>query len=569
MSRRPSILTLCLVLAAACAGKGDEPTTSTTDPTTTPQPTGPTDPTQPTEPTTTEPDTALTDTGPTIDPARYEAVLAQFEADFAAADASGASLAILEDGVVTWTATVGSARPDADVPVDADTLFQLGSTTKMFTAVALLQAVERGDVAIDGPLADALPGWDMAADPGAFDTITPHHLLTHQTAMYDRIDWTSVPRDSYLEEWLDEYTQTLGWLMAEPGRFMNYSNPGFGFAGLIAQRHDPLGRDYGDLVIDDVFTPLGMPRTFFKKTEAEADGNYAVGRGISLTGEPVDYSIDEVQDNASARPAGACTWTTPSQQLQMARFLMDGDASVLDDDLRQQLVARQVPMLESNDTSYGYGLMVGDGIHLEDGYHPAEVWAHGGNTLAYTSEFYVLPEHGFAISILSSGYGQSFAGTAATAMQELVELPPPVDPPAWPFDPERLDDHVGSYTDVLNGTFTVSRDGDGLAISWPFLEQYGYVVAPQLLPISHDLWVADLSGYPLTLAFVGEVGQPSEYAVNRILVGEREAEVVSSRRAAPTPRLEHVPDLLLPPQLRRGQHRVADGRGDPGVPLLR
>jgi len=546
---------LPLFVLLACGGKADD----TSTPTPPPAPTHPTTPTEPPLGTAdtgsaplTPPDTAPTAlTGDTGTPAtfeRFEPVIDQILIDLASNDAPGVSIAIMEDGVVTWAAGFGSARPDSEVPVDEETLFQLGSTTKMYTSLALLQQVERGSLTVDTPLSTPLVGWDMANNPGSFDQITMHHLMTHQGAFYDFIDWTSMPRDSYLEEWMAAYAEEL-WLMAEPGQFMNYSNPNFMFGGLVLEQIDDQERSYGELVEQDVFAPLGMPRTFFKKADAEADGHYALGRGLDVnTGLTIDFTLDDVADNASGRPAGECTWSTPAQQLRMAAFLMQGDPAVLDDTLREQMVDRHVAMLEANDTSYGYGLFVSDGVYLGNGYHPVEVWSHGGNSYGYTSDFYVVPSTGFAISIMSSGWAQDFSGTVAVAMEQLADLPPAGPAPEWAFDPDRLDDHVGTYADVANGSFTVSRSGDGLQIDWPFLAQYGYTVAPDLLPIGDSLWVADLGAAAITLAFVGEPGQPSAYAANRVLVGNRVDEPVVARHAQPlAPRLvDPVPALFRP-----------------------
>lgn len=547
-NRRPAFPAALALWLAACGGAGDDGAP--------PEPTDPSGVTPPTGSTPVPTGTSATttaDTGPATD-GRFAPVVEAILADLEANSAPGVSVAIMEGGEVTWAAGFGSARPDEAVAVDPDTLFQLGSTTKMYTALALLQQVEAGRLGLDAPLSVPLPGWDMAQDPGAFDTITPHLLMTHQGAFYDHLDWSEAPRNGYLAEWLQAYTQDL-WLMAPPGRFMNYSNPNFMFGGLVLEAVDPEGRAYEAIVLEDVFGPLGMARSRFRKADAVADGHYALGTGIDLqTGAIRSYTLDDVADNASGRPAGQCTWSTPTEQLQMAAFLLDGDPAVLSDTLRQSMVERHVPVLEALDAHYGYGVFVSDGVYLADGYHPAEVWSHGGNTLGYTSDFYVVPSTGFGISILSSGYGQDFSATVAAAMTALAGLPPAVEPPTWPFEPDRLDDHVGTYADVANGAFTITREGDGLRIAWPFLEPYGYVVDPVLQPVSHDLWIADLGGVSLSLAFVGQEGSPSAFAVNRAVVGQRDdVPPVASRarrRVAPEV-LEAVPSLFVPAAHRR------------------
>lgn len=483
---------------------------------------------------------------------RFQPLVDQLLLDLAENDAPGVSVAVMEGGVVTFAAGFGSARPDAEAPVTTDTLFQLGSTTKMFTAVAVLQEVEAGRLSLDQTVDTLVPELEPAANPGSFSQMTVRHLLTHQGGFYDALDWSDSPDDAYLAEWLESYADTY-WLMADPGVFFNYSNPNWSVAGRLLEVVDPEGRPYAERVESEVFRPLGMERTTFSKAQARTDGDYALGVGydIDRQGRATygDLTMLMIDDNASSRPAGGCTWSTPTELLQMASFLMAGDPGVLDDALRQQLVSAQVSTLGPLDDAYGYGLFVTPGFSLSDGYHDVELWTHGGNTLGYTSDFYVVPSEGFAISIMSSGYGQDFTPSVATALETLLDVGPPVAAPEVPFDPARLDDHVGTYEDVVNGAFTIEREGDGLTIDWPLLAAYDYEVAPELVPISDAYWLLEIDGVPYDLTFVGEPGTPSDYAANRIFVGRRAEEGKVSVSLPPPPVLPE-PVMRISP-LRR------------------
>jgi len=242
--------------------------------------------------------------------------------------------------------------------------------------------------------------------------------------------------------------------------------------------------------------------------------------------------MDDIQDSAFVRPAGLA-WSTPSQMVRFAEFLMDGDPAVLDDALRQQMVAEHVNThFYVDEIQYGYGVFVDRGVYIEpNDYHVMDVYEHGGNTLCFTSILYALPERDFAISILSSGRGTDFSHSLDTAITTLVDLPAPTAAPDFPWDPAGLDDHVGSYMDAYNvGEMIITRQGDTLHIEMPLLDQLGYNVVSAMQPVSTDIWMATIDGAGFDLTFLGDgPGGASLYARNRAFVATR----VDERGIAP------------------------------------
>lgn len=485
---------------------------------------------------------------------RHAAFIAALEADLADQDMPGVSAAIMEGGVVTCRVALGRKHAEGDEVPGVDTLFQLGSTTKMFTSLATLQRVEDGALSLDTTLAQAYPDSEFDFDEAWNDAVTIEHMLTHQGGFYDYIDWAGTDADADLAAFHEEVYFPYLWLMNEPGAFWNYSNPNFDLAGLIIEAMDD--RWFPDLMVEDVFQPLGMTRTFMRKDQAVADGDYATGVGYFVTaGGGTSYGpvgIDDVPDAASARPAGAGTWSTPTQMLEMARFLMEGDPAVLSDALRQQMTTSLVSLqMTPDDAGYGTGIFVYPGLSIYDDYYPVPVWEHGGNTLSYSSAFYVLPEQGFAVSILDSGYGSYWPAALTVAFEELAGLPAPTTAPEYEFDPARLDLHVGTYDDAYNvGEIIISREGDGLLVEAPLLTSLGYVVEPELEPISSDLWLVYLDGYAYDLTFLGaEGGGQSRWIRNRAFVGTR---VEGKDLAAAPPDRAAVRQALLRGRLPQG-----------------
>jgi len=509
-----------LLLALGCQGK-DLPADDTGTP---PDDTAATD-SIPTD------DTATTVTG--LDPDEVDAFLNRVQRAMRGGYASGAQVAIWKDGGLALEAGVGSADPDAEVEITPETLFQIGSDTKKLTAVAVLQQVESGAYALDDTVSTLLPDLALARSPEWVGDATVHDLLSHQGGLLDYTPWDEAPADSELAgRTYGEFAEREA-AMNPPGLLWNYSNPNFSLAGLLVET--TAGRPYADVLRDEVLAPIGMTNTWTRRDDMPADTPKARSYGIAdyATPDAFDFlatptytvrSMDpeEVVDNGFTRPAGLF-WSTASDMCRLAGFLVEGDAEVLDDALRLEMAAPHVRLYPSLPTqSYGYGLFALDGVDVSAEVRwDVPVWLHGGNTLSFTSTFWVFPEQDFAVCILSNGYGDDFTDAVLDAAERFGEMPDPVAPEGWPeveVDPAGL---VGTYQTSDLGAFTLSLDADGtLLVDWPELEERGAVVGDTLTPYYNELFLLRLGGTDYDLTFI-EGPDGTMYARNRLFVGVR------------------------------------------------
>ncbi|HSA32357.1 MAG TPA: serine hydrolase domain-containing protein [bacterium] len=468
---------------------------------------------------------------------RFDPFIAALKKDLEKSDAYGVSTAVMKDGAVIFAAAYGSKDPAGKTPLTPDTLMQIGSTTKQMTAAGLLRKVEAGALALDDTIEELLPDLEFARDASWDDALTPHLLLSHQGGFYDWIPWNGPPDDTELADNTYGVYDELYYLMNPPGAFWNYSNPNFVLAGLITETLDT--RKWPDIMREDLFVPLGMDRTFLRKSEVEKDGDYALSFGLGIddlqSGESGPVTMEMMPDPGWGRPAGL-VWTTPTQMMRWARFLMEGEPEVLADDLREKMVEEQVDTRYGMGTvHYGYGLFVERGYMSEAGdWYEVPVWEHGGNTLSFTNIFYMFPEQDFAVAICSSAYGTDFSHSLDAAVMSLAGLPAPAaDAPVYTIDPARFDDHVGTYDDPNNvGTLIVTRKNDDLFVEAPDLAGYGLSVTPQLTAISSDIFYLYIDGTPYDITFIrtGEEG-PSTYIRQRAFVATRVEDETSPRRA--------------------------------------
>ncbi len=500
--------------------------------------------------------------GQSWDP-RFEAFAQALQDDLAASSAYGVSAAVMEQGEVTFAVAFGSKDPEGQEPLLPTTLMQIGSTTKQMTAVALLQRVQAGEVSLGDTLAEALPDLSFDLDPSWSDQIELRHLLSHQGGFYDYTPWGTSSDDADLAAHAYGPFAATEFLMNPPGLFWNYANPNFTLAGLVTEELD--SRAWPDLMVEDVFQPLGMTRSYLRKSEVEADGDYALSYGFGVDDLEAPelglVAMEDMPDPAFTRPAGLA-WTTPTQQMAWADFVMHGDEAVLSAALREQLTEEQIDTLYLvGNMHYGFGMFVWRGYLTGDGtWYPMAVWEHGGNTLSFSNLLYILPEQDLALAVTSSGYGTDFWHSIDTAMTTLVDLPAPGTAPAYEVDPDTFDRHVGDYHDPYNiGDVVITREQDTLYVEMPLLEQLGYDVGPELEAISSEIFVLAIDGLPYDLTFIpSEPGGDSVYIRNRAFVATRVLTALPAA-ARPMPSAEQVARWLERAALRHAPGPQAPG----------
>lgn len=501
------------------------------------------------------------DTGETAENPAFAAIREAVAQDLKRSPyASGASVAIWYQGKIIFAEGFGSAHPEKEQEVLPTTLFQIGSDTKKLTAIALLQEVEAGNLALDTSLAQALPQLQFQKNPSLSSEITPHHLISHQTALYDYTPWSSLPDDGELASVAYGRFAENEHGYAPPGSYWNYSNPNFSLAGLVVEETE--GRPYADVLEEKVLRPLGLEHSYARQSEVEAVGDYATGKGLFFPngldsfetfGETPEYEVRTVEmseqsDNAFIRPAGL-VWSTASDMAMLGAFLIHGNSAVLSDSLREQMVTPQALLNPTVPGQYyGYGMMLFDGFHIgADTYIARPLWEHGGNTMTMTSAIYVLPEDDFVLTVLSNGYGDNFTNTAVTALQGIVSLPAPSEAPAVP-EASDLESYVGTWEDPNGiGSITLTWVDDHLEVSVPSLEAGGHKVKSTLTPAFKDVFYLRVDNYDYDVTFVdGADGTPHKYLRNRQFGGTlQEIQALRSPEVRPFHLLPPLPDNRL------------------------
>ena len=490
--------------------------------------------------------------------ARFDATAQTFIEQLEELGAPGVSVAIMEEGEITFSHGFGTRHPNEDNAPDGATLYRIGSVTKMMTAASLLQQMEAKNTQTTDFIATVMPELTFTLAPLRHTNIELQHLLTHQGGFYDWTPTSGATEPEFMKTFIEGAFASNVPFISPAGAFYNYANPNYMMAGYAAQVLNG-ERFYTELVTEDVFVPLGMERTYFYADEVLKDNNYASGATIDWTGETTEsrIAVPDSYDHAAMRPAGFA-WSSAEQLVRFGDFLINGNPNVLSDDSRTAMTSEQVDTMVYPDFQhYGYGVLLNKGFSGLDGYYSTPVWQHGGAIYGYSAQIFILPEYDFSIAVLSNTDGAYFNTAIAVAVESLIaDLPEPTAFPDPQIDAATFDRYVGTYVDPNNvGTLHIGLDDGILTVDAPTLTQYGYSVGTHLNPTSKDNFQIFIDDVPYLITFIDkEDGTPSYYLRNRIFVATRNAtlqpqwpvafdpETFERNRTAP-----HVPATLWLP----------------------
>lgn len=182
----------------------------------------------------------------------------------------GVSLAIVEGDQIVHLRGFGHARPGGDAPTP-QTPFFIGSLTKSFTALAIMQLVESGKIDLDAPIQRYLP-WFRVADQQASSQITVRHLLNHTSGLPGLLGMANLGDFDYRPDATERQARALSRLKLTRavGSSFEYSNLNYNLLGLIIETVS--GESYADYVQHHIFDPLEMRHSYASKDRAKQNG---------------------------------------------------------------------------------------------------------------------------------------------------------------------------------------------------------------------------------------------------------------------------------------------------------
>jgi len=182
----------------------------------------------------------------------------------------GLALAVVQGDQAAYVQGYGKAGPGKG-PVTPQTSFMIGSTTKAFTALAIMQLVEAGKIELDTPVQAYLP-WFRVADEQASAQITVRHLLNQTSGFSNAAGLKEEVAHDLSDNAIETSVRRLAevGLVRSPGAAHEYSNVNFSILGLIVQTVS--GQSYESYIQEHIFDPLEMGHSFTSQDKATKNG---------------------------------------------------------------------------------------------------------------------------------------------------------------------------------------------------------------------------------------------------------------------------------------------------------
>lgn len=390
--------------------------------------------------------------------ASLEARVDQVFAAFDKRDSPGCALAVIENGAIAYERGYGMANLEHGIPNGPRTVYDIGSTSKQFTAASVLLLAQRGKLSLDDDVRTHLPGL-----PDYGKKVTIRHLLHHTSGLRDylelmefagwRFEDVSTDQDAY------DLIVRQKALNFDPGAEHLYSNTGYFLLSLIVKH--ATGEGLGRFAQENLFGPLGMKDTHYHDDHTLIVPRRATGYS---TGQAGGFVID--MSNFEQTGDGAVYTTVEDLLLWDRNFY---DPRVGGRALVEQMV--QPGVLNSGKVlDYAFGLSVEDDKGLR-------LVSHSGSWAGYRAELLRVPERRFSVACLCNLAGSNPWRLArqVTDVWLAGQFPKPsasAAPAAGgaPFatPPAQLARYAGLYRDAKTGSlrrFEV-KDGKLVAQVW-------------------------------------------------------------------------------------------------------
>ena len=315
-----------------------------------------------------------------------DALAAQVTALAAELEVPGVAVGLVLDGSEQYALSGVTSVPNP-LPVDAGTLFQFGSTTKTFTATAVMALMERGDLELEAPVRRYLPEFALQ-DEDVARTVTVLQLLTHTAGWEGDLSDDTGDGDDALERYVALMSDIRQ--VTPLGATVSYNNASLSVAGRIIEKIT--GRTYEAALRELILAPLGLDDTLFFMTEIMMR-RFAVGHTRENGGTIAPSRVWAIpRGNA---PAGGLS-ATAADQIRWANFCLgDGTASDGTRVLSAESLRRmQQPVVSMPGSALGDH--VGISWLLRD-VGGLRLVAHGGTTVGQHSEFVLAPERNFGL----------------------------------------------------------------------------------------------------------------------------------------------------------------------------
>ena len=397
----------------------------------------------------------------------------------------GLSISAIKDGEVVYSRGFGFRDLASGRPATPETLYCIGSVTKSFTCISIMQLQEKGLLDVEDPAERYLP--IRLRSQG--EPVRIWHLMSHTSGIPALAYAEAVIRHTMKasDRWLpiSGYTDMFtfmdgaeGWAHTKPGERWFYLNEGYILLGYIIEKVSGVG--YVDYVRRNILEPLGMRRSYFYKEEVEGDPDAATPYIVTKDGEriPSTYPYGAILSDGGLI----------SNALDMAEYikmyLNSGEhrgCRILGEESVREMMKPRVktpdePFISNYTRYYGYGLGINRGFY---GY---DLISHGGSVSVATAYMGFIPERGVGVMVLANGTGYPLSYIGEYALALLLGRDPG-DHPVFRY--ERVQEELEGVYETYKATMRARVARRGSLLTLDMGDRYRELMVP-LIPINYE-----------------------------------------------------------------------------------
>jgi CubicO group peptidase (beta-lactamase class C family) len=345
------------------------------------------------------------------------------------------AIGVLHEGEITDFA-IGVKNLTTREPATTDTIYQCGSLSKTWTAVAFMQLVDEGKVGLDEPVRTYLPGFRVA-DPEVSAKVTPRHLLYHTNGIEEDFGNPGEGEDVY-----ERMVGNIGGaIQVQPLGYTHGYSAALGYAILARIMEVVDGKRWGATMKARLFDPLGLRGT--SSWYADVDRSRAATGHIRRTLEEGTI-VSPMQGLPRGYGPGGNISSTAAEVLTMASIFLNGGvalngARILSAEAVHEMTHSRVPVPDP----YMFGPYWALGLVVCD-WHGQTVYAHDGSTVGQHARLRIVPDSNLAVAMLANGgprdslyrqvYNEILADLGAVSIPDL-----PSPDPALKLDPSKYE----------------------------------------------------------------------------------------------------------------------------------
>jgi CubicO group peptidase (beta-lactamase class C family) len=344
------------------------------------------------------------------------------EKELKSSGAPGGAVAVVQGNRIAHLKGYGLANVETSQRVTPDTLFRIGSTTKIFTAAAVLTLVDQGKLDLSKPISTYVKRLDPA-----IGSLTTHQLLSHTAGLGDRGSGDGSHDDSALATTMQALRSDM--IELTPGEIFSYSSLGYWLAGFVLEELSQ--KPFADSADERIFKPAGMIGSTFRPLMAMT---FPFAQQHSGGPDKTPIIIRPFADEANSWPGGSAFASARGLANFMNYFLSGG----LSPQVTKLMTTAQAPFPGSADTSYGYGLVVATDRGVR-------TVSHGGARIGFGSMLIMAPEQNAGVAVMANLSNAMLVQVAEKALAMVVKFGPEETPPSHETKAFDIAPWAGSY----------------------------------------------------------------------------------------------------------------------------